>query len=220
MRAPRLPALLPILLLAACARSATLEGEVRWERPPDVPAARVTVRLVPESEAFLREWSAAVEAFQTALRPAQEQQRAAERLAERARQAWDRAVATSGTSGVGLSQWNRSAAGRRWERALWREVRRTSRLAAAARKRLEALAAEHGAQAELLLLRHATREVVTDAEGRYILTGLPAGKVHLYARLPVGERGLVWLRAMELRPGRHRLDLSEQTAGGWPFAPA
>lgn len=219
MRQPARPVLLTLLLLGACTRSASLDGVVWLERGPGTgPAPRITVRLVPESEAFLREWQAALAAFQEAVRPLLEQQQAADRTAEQARRTWDRAVATPGASGVGLTQWNRSTAGRRWERELWGEVRRTSRLAAAARQRVEALVARHATEAEALLVRHATREAVADETGRYILTQVPPGKAHVYARVRLQDRDLVWFRPVELGSGRQRLDLSERSVGGWPFA--
>ncbi len=220
MHKPELPVVLALLLLGGCARSASLDGEVRLERGSGGagPAPGITVRLVPESEPFRSEWQAAVAAFQAAAAPLVEQQRAADRLAEQARRAWDRAVATPGTSGVGLSQWNRSAAGRRWERELWGEVRRTSLLAAAARQRVQAVAARHAAAAESLLLRHATHETVSDETGQYILAQVPPGKAYVYARLQLPEREFIWFRIVEIGSGRHRLDLSERSAGGWPFA--
>jgi hypothetical protein len=119
---------------------------------------------------------------------------------------------------VGLSQWNRSAAGRRWERELWGEVRRTALLAAAARQRVQAAVARHAAEAEALLLRHATHETASDETGRYILTQVPPGKAHVYARLQLAEREFIWFHGMQLGGGRHRLDLSEHNTGGWPFS--
>jgi hypothetical protein len=175
--------------------------------------------VVPLGEAFDREWGPALDAFREALRPALERQRAAERVAEQARRTWDRAVAVQGTSGVGLSQWNKSTAGRRAERGLWAEVQRTSVSAFEARQRVLQILSRQSQQAEAMLKRYASHEVMSDGDGRYLVTQLRPGRAYLYARLRVSDRDITWFRLVEVRAGPQQLDLAESGSGGWPFAP-
>jgi hypothetical protein len=70
-----------------------------------------------------------------------------------------------------------------------------------------------------LVAAHTVQRVQTDANGHYVLAGLPAGKAILYARVSVRDLTLVWFLPVLVRPGLQRLDLIEANRGGWPFVP-
>jgi hypothetical protein len=209
------------LLVAACGRTASVGGQVQVEGTPapgkEMP--RATVWLIPASDIFEGEWRSFVAALREALQPALERQRAAEHVAAQARRTWDRAVAVQGASGVGLSQWNRSTAGRHAERQLWSQVQRTSVAAFEARQRVLQTLARQSDQARDMLRRYASQEVVSNADGGYIVTKVRPGKAYLYASLRLPDRELTWFRLIEVRPGMQQVDLAERQVGGWPFAP-
>jgi hypothetical protein len=206
-----------LVLLAACSRTGTLSGQIAAGTPGS-QGVRAVIWVIPVGETFDREWQPTLEAFQEAVRPALERQRAAERGAEQARRTWDRAVAVQGASGVGLSQWNKSTAGRRAERGLWADVQRTAVAAFEAQQRVRKIHTRQSEQAEAMLKRYASHEVLSDADGRYVITQLRPGRAFLYARLRLADRDITWFRPIEVQAGMQQLDLPESSAGGWPFA--
>ncbi len=209
-----------LLLLAGCSPNGTLTGRISLESGPSPRGvAGASVFLIPAGEAFEREWQPTVDGYRDVLRPALERQREAERVAEQARRTWDRAMATPGVSGVSLTQWNRSAAGRNWERQLWTQVQKTSVAAYEARQEALRVLSRQSQRAQTLLQRYAIREVTSGEDGRYQITQLRRGKTYVFARLKLADREVTWFRLVELTGGKQQLDLTERDAGGWPFAP-
>ncbi len=204
--------LLALLACAACSRSGSLYGDVVVSGSPSAgnAAAYLSVRAVAVNAAFERDWASALAAFQQDLAPARQAREQAAAELERARLAWDRAVA--------------APRNRRQSRAmspqvldLWRQVRRAEASLVQAQHRMEEVARQHGEQAVTLLERHTAQEVKTDAMGHYVLPGLPAGAVYLYARVTVRGQPRIWFRPVQVRIGAQQVDLNEESRLGWPF---
>lgn len=208
--------LLLVILLgsAACSRSGAVSGEVAVPALPgkENPAAHLRVQAIPATAAFEREWATALADFRRELEPVR---RAAQEVAEaldRARRAWDRAVAMP----RGRHRDPR-ASGR--ERTLWRQVREAEQRLHQARRREDEVVRQHDLTGMAVLDRDTAQEVLTDAAGHYVVARLPAGTVYVYTRLVVGGRPLVWFRPLQVRGGLQQADLTEANAGGWPFVP-
>ncbi len=217
---PAIVSWIVLLFLVACSPTGTVTGRISIESGPiQQGAAGARVFVIPAGEAFEREWQPTVDGYREVVRPALERQRAAERAAEQARRTWDRAMATPAVSGISLSQWNRSAAGRQWERQLWTRVQRTAIAAYEARQQALQVLSRQSERAQALLQRYAIREVTSGEEGQYLITELRPGKAYLFARLKLPDRDVIWFRLVELTGGRQQVDLTERDAGGWPFAP-
>jgi hypothetical protein len=88
-----------------------------------------------------------------------------------------------------------------------------------AKRQVWEIARKHDLLAVALLDRYAAQRVLTDENGHYVHGGVPRGKGYLYARFPVGERTLVWFRAVEVRGRPQQVDLTEASIGAWPFVP-
>lgn len=204
------------LAFAACSRSGTLYGDVLVTTPPGKvnPAARASVTVVPSTQAFERDWSDAVAAFQRELKRAREAQQAAGTAVDEAKLAWDRALAVRPAG----RRRNASHASAR-ERELWRRVLAAERRLLTARNHVWEVTRKHDGQAIALLRTHAAQSVQTDASGHYLVTSLAVGKAYLYARITIGDRMLVWFRPFQVRGGSRRADLTEGNTGGWPFVP-
>jgi hypothetical protein len=210
-----------VLLLAACSRSGTIFGDIFVQTPAgDLKrAARLEVRAVPSTRAFESEWATAIAAYQAELDPALQAQKAAASSAEDAKLEWDKALAARGAalSRAGRRNWSRGSSPRVQE--LWRQMRAAENALFQAKKRVWEIAARHGVLGESLLDRHKAQQVQTDADGHYVLPGLPAGKVHVYAQFVVGSQTFTWFRPVQVRRGALRVDLTQANSGGWPFVP-
>jgi hypothetical protein len=212
-----------VLAVAGCSRSGALSGDVAG-RPVAgevVRGARISVQIVPSTEAFEREWADAIAAFRHEVAPAADAQKAAVQKAEQARLAWTRALTARGKDRARGGQWTLSlrdtnAAG---SQELWGSVRATEGVAFQARKRVEEIVRTHDAQAVTLLDKHATQRVQTDETGRYVLVKIPSGKAYLAARLRADKAQFVWFIPVQVQGGAQQLDLTEQNQGGWPFTP-
>lgn len=209
-----------VLALSACARSGTVSGDILAASggEPALPSARAPVVVIPRTAAFEEEWDSLVARARQALGPALSRARAAARAAEAARQAWDSAVASHGGSGVGMDHWNRSSAGRHWERELWGRVRRASREASGARQDFDRLLQGEAERAATFLRQRAAHEVLADERGHYLIPGVRPGRSYLFCRLAVGSKELLWLHPFSAKPGLQRVDLSEINRTPWPFA--
>jgi hypothetical protein len=212
-----------VLAVAGCSRSGALSGDVavRPVAGEVVRGARISVQIVPSTEAFEREWADAIAAFRHEVAPAADAQKAAVQKAEQARLAWTRALTARGKDRARGGQWTLSlrdtnAAG---SQELWRSVRATEGVAFQARKRVEEIVRTHDAQAVTLLDKHATQRVQTDETGRYVLVKIPSGKAYLAARLRADKAQFVWFIPVQVQGGAQQLDLTEQNRGGWPFTP-
>jgi hypothetical protein len=212
-----------VLAVAGCSRSGALSGDVavRPVAGEVVRGARISVQIVPSTEAFEREWADAIAAFRHEVAPAADAQKAAAQKAEQARLAWTRALTARGKDRARGGQWTLSlrdtnAAG---SQELWGSVRATEGVAFQARKRVEEIVRTHDAQAVTLLDKHATQRVQTDETGRYVLVKIPSGKAYLAARLRADKAQFVWFIPVQVQGGAQQLDLTEQNRGGWPFTP-
>ncbi len=163
------------LALAACSRSGSLTGQVvaSASREQGNPAAHISVMAVPDTDAFERDWAAAVDGFQQEMRPARSVQAAADTAMEQARWAWDQNLTGP-----------RSPRIRSRERAL----RAAEARLVQATRQVELVAQRHEREAVALLERHAVLQAQTDEDGRYVLAGLPTGPVYVYAGLTAGGR--------------------------------
>jgi hypothetical protein len=194
------------LMLAACSRSGSVYGDLVL--PPShqegTAIARVGVTAVPATEAFERDWAAAVTAFQDEILPARVAAATATAARERARWTWDRALAVP-----------RNARIRGRERALHAAERRLTKATEAVRE----VARRHAQEAVGLLEKHAILHVQTDEAGHYVLAGLPTGRVYVYVEVSGKVRSLVWFRPVQVQARAQRLDLTGANSGGWPFEP-
>jgi hypothetical protein len=210
-----------VLVLAACSRSGTIFGDIFVQTPSgDVKrAARIEVRAVPSTKAFEREWAIAIAAFQAELEPVLQRQKAAASSAEEAKLEWDKALAArNATVSRGIRR-NRSRGPSPRVQELWKQMRAADDALFQAKKRVWEVAVKHGTLGEALLDRHKAQQVQTDADGHYVLPGLPAGKVHLYAQFVVGSQTFTWFRPVQVRRGAQQVDLTQANSGGWPFVP-
>lgn len=201
-----------LLVCAACSRSGTLSGDVVVQVPPGKgnPAARLSIRAVPATAAFERDWAAALTAFQEELESARRAAQEAAAAVDQAKLAWDRALAAP----HGRRRDPRAASR---ERDLWRQVLAAQQRMSAARRREGEVAHRHNLRAVALLERHTAQEVRTDGTGHYVMGGLPAGATYLYARVTAGERTVVWLHRVQVRAGVQQVNLTEANSGHWPF---
>jgi hypothetical protein len=208
--------------LAACSRSGTLSGDIFVQTPPEEVvsrAARISVRAIPSTEAFERDWTAALAAFQAEVEPARKAQQAAAASLEEARLAWDRNLAAGRMAGTGASRRHRGPRTSARDRQLWEQLRAAERVLFQAKLRVWEVAHNHDGQADTLLAKHTAQRVQTDADGHYVLVGLPTGKAILYTRVPMRDQMLVWFVPVLVRSGMQRVDLTEANRGGWPFVP-
>lgn len=210
------------LALAACSLSGTFSGDIFVQTPPGEvsPVARINVSVIRPTGDFEQDWAGELAAFQAEVEPARKAQQAAAASVEEARLAWDRVLAHRGAAGAGRSRWRRSflrASAR--ERPLWDELRAAEHVLFEAKRRAWEVASKHDGQADSLIAKHTVQRVQADANGHYVLAGLPAGKAILYARVPVRDQILVWFLPVLVRSGAQRLDLTEANRGGWPFVP-
>jgi hypothetical protein len=197
-----------VLLLAACSRSGSLYGDlvVPSPRGHGTAAARVDIKGVPVTDAFVRDWAAATAAFQTEVAPVRKVEAAAASALEKARWAWDQALAAPR---------NRQKYAR--IRAREQVLRAAERRLVEARRQVEEVARRHGGEAVALLDRHAALHVQTDGAGHYVLAGLPTGPAYVYVQVAAGRQRWVWFRSVQVRPGAQQVDLTEANSGGWPF---
>jgi hypothetical protein len=210
-----------LLALTACSRSGTIFGDIFVQVPSgDVKrAARIEMRAVPSARAFESEWAAAIVAFQAELEPVLQAQKAAASSAEEAKLEWDKALAARNAAVSRASRRNRSHGPSPRVQELWRQMRAAENVLFQAKKRVWEVAVKHGVLGESLLDKHKAQQVQTDADGHYVLPGLPAGIVYLYARFVVGTQTLIWFRPVQVRRGALRVDLTQANSGGWPFVP-
>jgi len=210
-----------VLVLAACSRSGAIFGDIFVQTPSgDVKrAARIEVRAVPSIRAFESEWATAIAAFQAELDPALHAQKAAASSAEDAKLEWDKALAARGAALSRASRRDRSRGPSPRVQELWRQMRAAENVLFQAKKRVWEVAVKHGVLGESLLDKHKAQQVQTDADGHYVLPGLPAGKVYLYARFVVGSQTFTWFRPVQVRRGAQQVDLIQANSGGWPFVP-
>lgn len=201
-----------LLALAACARSGTLFGDVVVPVPPGAgnPAARLSMRVIPATAPFERDWAAALAAFQEGLAPAQRAEEGATAALDQARLAWDRALAAPRGR-------RRSPEAAARERDLWRQLRESEQRLVRAKRQVWEIAQTNDLRGIKLLDQYTAQLVQTDATGHYVLADLPVGPIYLYARVPVGGRSLVWFQRVQVRAGAQRVDLTEANRGGWPF---
>lgn len=203
-----------LLALVACSRSGSLYGDVSVSAPPRAgnPAARLSLRLIPITPGFERDWTAIQAAFQEAMAPVQRTKVEAAAALEQARLAWDRSLAAP----RGRHQSPEAAAR---QRELWRQVRGAEQHLTLANGRVRDVGRTYDLRGIALMEQHTAQLVQTDETGHYLVAALPAGASYLYARLAVGDRTLVWFRRVQMQSGMQRMDLSEANSGGWPFVP-
>jgi hypothetical protein len=206
--------LFALLACAACSRSGSLYGDVVVPGRPGSgnPGAHLNVRAVAVTAAFERDWASALAAFQEDLRPARHAQEQAAAGLEQARLVWDRAVAAPRNR-----RQSRAMTAQVWD--LWRQVRKAEALLAQAKHGMEEVARQHGERAVALLDERTVQEAQTDETGHYVLPGLRAGVIYLYTRVTVGGQPQVWFRPVQVRAGAEKVDLTEESRGGWPFRP-
>ncbi len=204
--------LLALLACVACSRSGSLYGDVVVPGSPGAgnAAAYLSVRAVAVNPAFERDWASALTAFLQDLAPARQAREQAAAELERARLAWDRAVAAPRSR-------RQSRAMSSQTRDLWRQVGRAETSLSQAQHRMEEVAQQHGEQAVALLERNTVQEVKTDANGHFVLPGLPAGAVYLYTRVRIRGQPGIWFRPVLVRLGAQQVDLDEESRLGWPF---
>ena len=205
-----------VLVLIACSRSGTISGDVsaRASQEGGNPVARISVSAVRPTEAFERDWAAGLEAFQAEVELARAAQRSAAASLEEARLAWDRVLA-AGRAGAHRRQRTLRMSLR--EQQLWQRLRAAERVAFLAERRVWETALKYDAQADSLLVKHTAQRVQTDANGHFVLAGLPAGKTFLYTRILVRNEVQVWFVPVVVRPGVQQLDFTEANRGEWPF---
>jgi len=210
-----------LVFLAACSRSGTLYGDIFVQtRSGTVDrAARINVLAIPATEAFEREWASTVAAFRVEVGPARQAQKAATDSAEEVRLAWDKSLAARGAGRTGTSRRIRLSWMSTQDRQLWNQMLAAQDRLFKVKGRVWEIARKHDLLAVALLDRYTAQRVLTDENGHYILAGVPGGKGYLYARFPVGERTLVWFRAVEVRGRPQQVDLTEANVDGWPFVP-
>ena len=102
---------------------------------------------------------------------------------------------------------------------MWEQLRAAEHVLFQAKRQVWEVARKHDGQADSLVVAHTAQRVQTDANGHYVLAGLPAGKTILYARVPARDQTLVWFLPVLVGSGTQRLDLTEANRGGWPFVP-
>ncbi len=215
--------LVTTLALSGCSRSGALSGDMVVRTPSGEVSrgARISVFLVPSSEAFEREWSQAASAFREEVAPAVAAQKSAEHNASEARLAWDRALAARGKAGWRRGPWtltlrSSTAAG---SQERWRSVRATEGLVFQAQKRVWDIVRKHEDQAHELVQKHAAQRVQTDETGRYVLVNVPTGKAYVYARWREGQTDFSWFVPMEIQSGTQSADLTQDNQRRWPFVP-
>jgi hypothetical protein len=177
------------------------------------------MRAVPSTRAFESEWATAIAAFQAEVEPVLQVQKTAASSAEAAKLEWDKALAARGAalSRAGRRNWSRGPSPRVQD--LWRQMRAADDALFQAKKRVWEVAVRHGTLGEALLDRHKAQQAQTDADGHYVLPGLPAGKVHLYAQFVVASQTFTWFRPVQVRRGAQQVDLTQANSSGWPFVP-
>jgi hypothetical protein len=212
-----------LLAFSGCSRSGALSGDVVVRAPSGEVSrgARVSVFLVPSSEAFEREWGQAVIAFREEVAPAAEAQTAAEHKANEARLAWDRALAARGKAGWRRGPWTltlreSTVSG---SQELWRGVRATDGLVFQARKRVWDIVRKHEEQAHALIQKHATQRVQTDETGHYVVVKVPTGKAYVYARWREAKADFLWFVPIDIQSGTQSADLTQDNQRRWPFVP-
>ena len=210
-----------VLTLAACSRTGTIAGNIFVQTPRGEvnPVARISVSGIPSTEAFERDSAAALAAFEAEVEPARQAEQAAAASVDEARLAWDRTLAAGRTAGVGANRRRRGPQTTARERQLWEQLRAAEHVLFQAKRRVWEVARQHDGQADSWLAKHIAERVETDADGHYVLAGLPAGKTILYVRVPVRDQILVWFLPVLVRAGVQRVDLNEANRGGWPFVP-
>ncbi len=210
-----------LLTLAGCSRSGTLIGDVIVQSPPAGanPVARISVSAIRPTQAFEHDWAAALAAFQAEAEPARKAQQAAAASVGEARLAWDRALAAGRTASAGASRQHRGPRISVRERQLWDQLRAAEHILFQAKRRVWEVARKYDGQVDSLIAKDTLQREQTDANGHYVLAGLPVGKAILYVRVPVRDQILVWFLPVLVRSGAQVLDLTEANRGGWPFVP-
>ena len=177
--------------------------------------ARISVSAIHPTEAFEHDWAEGLAAFQAEVEPARKAQQAAAASVEEARMAWDRAIAAGRSGAAGRRHRAPQASVR--ERQLWEQLRAAELVLFQTKSRVWEVARKHDGRAESLVAKHTAQRVQTDANGHYVLVGLPAGTAILYARVPGGDQMQVWFIPVQVRAGVQQLDITEANRGGWPF---
>jgi hypothetical protein len=210
-----------LVFLAACSRSGTLYGDIFAQtRSGTVErAARINVLAIPATEAFEREWASVVAAFRVEVGPARQAQQAATDSVQEVKLAWDKSLTARGSGRTGASRRVRLSWMSTQDRQAWSQVLAAEDRLFKVKRRVWEIARKHDLLALALLDRHTAQRVLTDENGHFVLASVPGGKGYLYARFPVGERTLVWFRAVEVRRRPQQVDLTEANIGGWPFVP-
>jgi hypothetical protein len=180
-------------------------------------AAHLAVMAIPATEEFERAWGAALAVYQEEVAAPLRAQQAAVEALDVARLEWTKALASWPATGTRRTRRTPDMQSRAQHRDLWSQVRAAEDRLAAARTKVTAVARKHDRPGVELLERHATRRVEADANGQYVLAGLPVGRVYVYARLPLERHTVVWFRPISVEVGIGRLDLTEANSGGWPF---
>jgi hypothetical protein len=203
-----------LLTLAACSRSGSLYGDVSVPAPPGAgnPAARLSLRVLPATDGFERDWAATQTAFREALAPARRAQEEATAALEQTRLAWDRALAAPRGR-------HRSPGATARERELWQQVRGSEQRQVQAKSRMQEISRTYDLRGVALMEQYTAQLVQTDEAGHYVVAALPAGGAYLYARVMVGGRTLIWFRRVQDQAGAQRMDLTEANRGDWPFTP-
>ncbi len=212
-----------LMISLGCSRYGALSGDVFVRSPSgDVTrAARISVFLVPTSEAFEREWFEAVAAFRQEVAPAAAAQKAAERQAQEARLAWDRALAVRGKAGASRGPWVLALreTGTTGSQQLWWNVRATEGIVFQARKRVWEIVQRHEEHAHALIEKHATQRVQTDENGHYVIVKVPAEAAYVYARWQEKKANAVWFVPIQIETGTQRADLTHDNQRSWPMVP-
>ena len=213
-------ALLALLLLSGCSRSASLSGEIRLrmaggETGPPPRTAVLVVRSTPE---FDRAWADHVAAFQAGAAPLRAAVEKAGQASAEARKTWDRAVA-SGAMARASSRPQTLPGSRGWEHPLWQGVREADGRLLQAKRKLRDVCLDYGWQAEALLEAHAAERVATDQAGHFVIAGIAPGPALLYAHSRLQDRDVVWLVPLTLKGELRQMVLTEETPNGWPFRP-
>ncbi len=202
--------LLALLFLPSCSQSGSLLGDVIILVAPghESRPARLSVQAIAATEAFSRDWAAALAAFQSDVKQGRQEQEAATKALEEARWTWDQAVA---------GPRNREKSARVAVRE--RELRAAENRLAQTKRRVWEVARTHDLHALTVLNLHTRQAVQTDGAGHYVLAGLPAGPVYLYARATMSGRTWIWFCPVRVRVGVQRVDLTDANSGNWPFVP-
>ena len=136
-----------VLTLTACSRSATLSGDVFVHSPAGRtnPVARISVSAIHPTEAFEHDWAEGLAAFRAEVEPARKAQQAAAASVEKARMAWDRAIAAGRSGAAGRRHRAPQASVR--ERQLWEQLRAAELVLFQTKSRVWEVARKHDGRA-------------------------------------------------------------------------